>query len=507
MELGSIGILVAILLTCCASRLIPAPRPRQYLLLAASYLMYAHWAGRRALVILLASTLLNYAWGAVLRRRPTTAILWIAVGCNLLLLGSFKYLLPLAEQWAGVSSEFNLLQQLIVPIGISFWTFQGLSYLFDLYREEELHPNLLEFSLYMAFWPTVLSGPVCRLPKLLPQFREAPATIASEDFSVGTVRIVKGLFMKLLLAQLLASGLIADAGVNAGFDAIAPARSALDVWVLAIGYAFQIYFDFAGYSNMVIGAARLIGIRLQENFDRPYLALTPAIFWTRWHMSLSFWIRDYVFLPLAVARRVSWWPYASIVISMVVFGFWHGARWTYIAWGLYHGLLLLGHRLGQQLKRRFRITLPYSLGIFLSWSSTFLLVCVGYIFFRANDLGQALKMLRALVAPRSYAPAYATLPPEYYLLVVLVALGYFASAGAGQLLALWQSRYRNRVLERLQANASQASIWTFITRADVTLAEQKWWCLTPALGILLMVTGLSVFGESSSIAPFIYTLF
>ena len=487
------------------------PSLRQYILLAASYLMYAHWAGKRALVILIASTLLNYALGAVLRRRPATAVLWIGIGCNLLLLGSFKYLLPLAEGWAGVSWEFNPLQQLIVPIGISFWTFQGLSYLFDLYREEELNPSLLEFGLYMAFWPTVLSGPVCRLPKMLPQFRQDHTKLLSEDFSVGTIRIVQGLFMKLLLAQLLANGLITDGGVNAGFDAVAPSRSALDVWALAVGYGFQIFFDFAGYSNMVIGAARLMGIRLQENFDRPYLALTPAIFWTRWHMSLSFWIRDYVFLPLAAARRVPWWPYAAIVMSMVIFGFWHGARWTYIAWGFYHGFLLLGHRLGQQLKRRARITLPHPLGAFLSWASTFLLVCVGYIFFRANNLGQALAMLRALLAPRSYAPAHATLPYEYFLLVVLVAVSYFACAGMGQLLAVWQSRYRSRFEERLETMSSQLAGSAFIKRAlistEATLEQQKWWWLTPALGMLLMITGLSVFGESSSIAPFIYTLF
>ena len=506
----SLLILFGILLVSCAARFFPAPKTRQLLLLAASYFFYFQWAGERFLLVLIASSLINYLWGSVLRRRPTTPLLWVGVGINVLLLAFFKYMPALANEWPGIA-QTDFLQHIILPLGISFWTFQGLSYLFDLYREEELDPSLVEFCLYMAFWPTVASGPVSRLPKILPQFRQ-PSTSVREDFSIGTIRIVQGLFMSFVLAQLLSAGLTDNGGVTAGFDEIAPARSGLDVWALAIGYGFQIFFDFAGYTNIVIGAARLMGIRLPENFNRPYLSTTPSIFWTRWHMSLSFWIRDYVFMPLATLRRDIWWPYAALVISMVIFGFWHDARWTFVAWGLYHGVLLVGHRLGQRLKHRIPFAVPHPVGVLLSWGSTFLLVSLGYIFFRANDLGQALRMLRAVVVPQSYAVVYTTLPHEYYLLVALMAGGYFIYVAIAELLILGTTRYREKLrgsqhlakrpLTGLLPVLDRSVLWV-----DGVLAERKWWWLTPVFVLLLMVTSLSVFSQSSNIAPFIYTLF
>jgi alginate O-acetyltransferase complex protein AlgI len=510
MTIQSISVLFGILLLSCAARFIPGTKPRQWLLLAASYFIYAYWAGERFLLLLIASSLINYFWGAVFRRRPTTAFLWIGIGFNVLLLGFFKYVPPLAKELPGAIWAPDFFQQIILPLGISFWTFQGLSYLFDLYREEELDPSLVEFCLYMAFWPTVVSGPVCRLPKMLPQFRQVSSSIR-EDFSIGVVRLVQGLFMKFVLAHLLNTGLTPDGGVTAGFDGVAPARGGLDVWALAIGFGFQIFFDFAGYSQIVIGAARLMGIRLPENFDWPYLSLTPSIFWTRWHMSLSFWIRDYLFMPLATLRRDPRSLYAALVISMIIFGFWHDAKLTFVVWGIYHGILLVGHRLGQQLKHRIAVRPPYPVGALLSWGATFLLVSLSYVFFRANDLEQAFRMLGAVLAPRSYAPAYMTLPYDYYLLVALMVGGYFFYAGMAQLLVLWSS-YSERLRDRSQTSAMGASVGrATLSRAVLSiegvLAEKKWWWLTPVFALLLMVTSLSFFGQSSNIAPFIYTLF
>jgi alginate O-acetyltransferase complex protein AlgI len=511
MTVEALVILCAILLVSYAARFVPEPKARQWIILAASYFFYVHWAGWWFLLILIASSLLNFLWGSLLRRRPTPGLLWIGVGLNVLLLSFFKYLPPLASQWPGSSWEPDFFKSIVLPLGISFWTFQGLSYLFDVYREEELDPSLAEFCLYMAFWPTVVSGPVCRLPKMLPQFRQVENSSWRDDFSVGAIRIVQGLFLKFVLAYILSSGLTSGAGVAAGFDEIAPARSGLDVWALAIGFGFQIFFDFAGYSNMVIGAARLMGIRIPENFDRPYLSPTPAIFWTRWHMSLSFWIRDYVFLPLAALRRHPRWPYAAMVISMVVFGFWHGAKLTYIAWGLYHGALLVGHRMGQQLKRWDGCALPQTIGSFLSWAATFLLVSLGYIFFRANDLDQALDLFKAVLTPASYART-TTLPRDYYLLVGLMAGGYFTYAGLAQLVALWTARYREGVLSFAHAlsagrTAGRAVLGHTVLTLDGVVSKNRWWLLAPACGLLLVVTALSFFGQTSSIAPFIYTLF
>ena len=323
--------------------------------------------------------------------------------------------------------------------------------------------------------------------------------------------------MSFVLANLLRSGLTANGGVNAGFDEIAPARSGLDVWALAIGYGFQIFFDFAGYTNIVIGAASLMGISLPENFNRPYLSTTPSIFWTRWHMSLSFWIRDYVFMPLATLRREIWWPYTALIISMVVFGFWHDAKLTFIAWGIYHGALLVAHRIGQRLNHRIPFNLPHPVGMLLSWGSTFLLVSLGYIFFRANDLAQALGMLRAVVTPRSYAIVYATLPHDYYLLVALLAGGYFIYVGIAELLVLGITHYREQLrgtqhrgtqhLDTRPVTGLVAVLGRSVLWVDAVLAERKWWCLAPVFVLLLMVTSLSVFSQSSNIAPFIYTLF
>ena len=168
-------------------------------------------------------------------------------------------------------------------------------------------------------------------------------------------------------------------GVAAGFDQIARGWGGIDVWLLAISFGFQLFFDFAGYSHIVIGTARLFGIRLAENFDHPYFSTTPSVFWTRWHMSLSFWIRDYVFLPLATARRDLWWRNFALVSAMTLFGLWHEATLPFVIWGAYQGLLLVAHRQGQQLQRRLGFTWPDGWGSFVSWGITFALISLGWI--------------------------------------------------------------------------------------------------------------------------------
>jgi len=188
------------------------PRYRQTLLLAASYLFYASW-GVIFLAVLIASSLLNYVWGRLLRRVPTVSCLWAGIALNVLLLGFFKYLAPLASDLSSGAGLGHMLHGIVMPVGISFWTFQALSYLFDVYRQEEAEPSLREFCLYLAFWPTVLSGPVCRLPEMLPQFRNgSPPTW--DDLSSGMQRLILGLFMKLVLAELLDAGIRPGQGVS-----------------------------------------------------------------------------------------------------------------------------------------------------------------------------------------------------------------------------------------------------------------------------------------------------
>ena len=486
---------VVIALSLAAAR-IGARTPRLALLLAASYAFYFSWVGS-FVVVLIASSLVNYAIGSALRRQPRAAWLWLGILVNLLLLGAFKYF-P-GSIGAGI----------IAPVGLSFWTFQALSYLFDIYREEDIDPTLLEFCLFMAFWPTVLSGPVCRLPHLLPQFRGAPA-VSRADVSAGALLILQGVFMKLVLAQLLASGLRPGAGVNAGFDDIAGGWGALDVWLLGAGFGFLLYFDFAGYSNLVIGAARLFGFELPRNFDRPFLAPTPSVFWLRWHMSLSSWIRDYVFVPLAMAWRLPLWPYAALVISMTVFGLWHAATVTFICWGLYHGLLLVAHRVGQHVARRVPISVPPQVAGVLATAATFSLVSVGWVFFRASDAGVAWAMLRTLFAPSAYLRT--VLPPSYAVLILSVIVAYF---GYG-IVRTWLESLAARAVSEESRDAGPGSpvvqAWSVSPGGLLLLNWSRatlWYWLGPTAFIMVSLAGIAMYERHAvpATSPFIYTLF
>ena len=496
-----LGILLIVLFLWVLAWNLPGLKTRQTLLLLASYFFYSNW-GLGFLGVLIASSLLNFSIGSLLRKRPTTGYLWLGIITNALLLGFFKYLPPILSTGGTGSWQHDLAGHIIMPVGMSFWTFQGLSYLFDIYREEEIHPSLLEFALYMAFWPTVFSGPVCRMPDMLPQFRQEPA-LSSTNISVGALRVIQGLFMKFVLAQLLAPG------VAAGFDRLKSGWGGLDVWLLGIGFGFLLFFDFAGYSLMVIGVARLFGIQIAENFDRPFLSATPSKFWTRWHMSLSFWIRDYLFVPLAAARRNPWWPYAAFVFSMTVFGLWHAARWTFIFWGVYHGLLLVGHRLGQQVKRRFQFSAPLQLGLLLSGLTTFLLVSLGWVFFRANQLTEALAMLGSVVSPGAYLRF--AMPHSFYLLTAAIAVSYFVFAAGRSLLLSWRTRYTETLGRSTQSElGSRPADLTLTTGGLVDFfAVRLWWWFAPAVLILTVFAGLAIYKQRAVIAvtPFIYTLF
>jgi alginate O-acetyltransferase complex protein AlgI len=503
-------IFAALLLTVVGSRL-PSIRGRQLLFLTASYLFYANW-GLGFLSILIISSLINYLCGLALRRKATAPRLWIGIALNLLPLAFFKYLPVLLVLGPAGSWQYDLGHQIIIPLGMSFWTFQGLSYLFDIYFGEELDPSLLEFCLYMAFWPTVASGPICRLPSMLPQFRQL-SPFSWDDLSAGSLRFIQGVMMKFVLAQILASGWRPGEGIAAGFDQMKGGWGGVDVWLLGMGYGFLLFFDFAGYSHIVIGIARIFGIRLPENFDRPFLSTTPSIFWKRWHMSLSFWIRDYVFHPLAAAwRRYSWWPYVVLVISMTLFGFWHGAKWTFIVYGLYHGLVLVMHRLGQQMKRQFSIRLPGYLGAFLSWGTTFALVSVGFIFFRANDLSQAWTMLRAVLTPAAYGRF--AMPLSFYVLTCTIAVGYFVVIAGHPLLLSWRARYREAISESREPRegvwpVAVANFTSIIGALFDFVTGRLWWWFVPALCVLAFWVGLVVYTRGIVVAatPFIYTLF
>jgi alginate O-acetyltransferase complex protein AlgI len=460
---------------------------RQAVLLLGSYALYATW-GIWFASVLLASTLMNFLFGLWLRRKPSAPVLWIGIACNLLLLGSFKYLPGFAA-----SLPFSSLQkfsQLALPLGISFWTFQAMSYLFDLYRGEELDPTLWEFALYMAFFPVAISGPICRMPDMLPQFRSEEA-VPRSDMVHGLSRIATGALM-MQLGQLLGRGILNAGGINTGFDQLKQ-WSGPDVWCLAFGYGLQLFFDFAGYSHIAIGAAKMLGFTVPENFARPFTSPTPSIFWTRWHMSLSFWIRDYVFLPLATLRREIWWRNLTLVISMVLFGVWHKASVLFVLWGCYHGVLLVLHRQVQQLQRRLNWEPPAALWTPLSWLVTITLVSFGWIFFRANSLPQAGSMFTALLSPASYLTHF--LPATLYLLVLTLAFAY-----AAVLLAIASL---DRYAERLGTPEA-----TPRSEVIATIARDRWVWLTPMYAVALLIAiWLVTRAQSAGASPFVYRSF
>jgi alginate O-acetyltransferase complex protein AlgI len=459
--------------------------PRQLMLLSASYLFYSVW-GLAFLAILVSSSLFNFFYGEFLKRRPSLARLTGGVAANVLLLAFFKgTLLAIFVN----SHAMDALRGIGMPLGISFWTFQALSYLFDIYREEELDPTPVEFCLYMAFWPTVVMGPICRLGNMLPQFREV-RVVSSENVLIGSKRILMGLVMKLGISQILAVGLVAGTGVSAAFDQQSVPYGGLDVWFLAIGYGLQLFFDFAGYSHIVIGAARLFGFELAENFNSPFIASTPSEFWTRWHMTLTSWIRDYVFVPMATLRRDVWWRYAALLFSMTLFGLWHGAKATFILWGVYEGALLVIHRMVQQFRRNRSVNLPVPLDGALSWLVTFLAVSLGWIFFRSRDLGQAMNMLGSTLSPGSYL--HPVLPASYFFLVSAVFIAYIAHK---TILAPTLARLK----EATTPAASQRLAEFGLTGQFVTVVS-----LIP----LIFVLFLSILHNGSeSVTPFVYALF
>jgi alginate O-acetyltransferase complex protein AlgI len=407
---------LALLLCILIFAKVRSRRVRQAVLLIVSYALYISWGAWFA-AVLLASTVMNYLVGRWLRRKRSGLTLSIGILLNLALLSTFKYL-PEAAVHIPLSSLQRFLN-LALPLGISFWTFQAMSYLFDTYQGENIDPSLFEFALYMVFFPVTMSGPVCRMSEMLPQFRSESA-MRWDDIGCGLQRIAAGAFM-MQLAKLLGQGILGGDGIVSGFDRVTR-WSGADVWCLAFGYGLQLFFDFAGYSHIAIGAAKVLGFTLPENFARPFQSTSASMFWTRWHMSLSFWIRDYVFFPLMQLRREVWWRNLAFVVSMILFALWHKATVLFLLWGCYHGAFLVLHRQVEGLERKYDWTPPQVPWTALSWITTISLMNLGWIFFRSNSLPEARQMLSAALSPASYLSHF--LSGSLYLLVLTLAMGY-----------------------------------------------------------------------------------
>ncbi len=319
-------------------------RAQNWLLLAASYAFYAAWDWRFT-GLLAASTLVAYVAAlrmhheAEPRRRRW---LWLGVGFHLLALGFFKYYGFFAENLGALLAASGMrvpmpLLTLVLPLGISFYTFMAIAYLVDVYRGD-IAPtgSLADFALFISYFPHLIAGPILRAPALIPQIAQ-PRVIGRREVSEGLWLTALGLFKKMFVADNLAP--IVDAVFAPGH-----AASGLEVLLGVYAFALQIYGDFSGYSDMARGLSQLMGIELNVNFRFPYFVRTPREFWRHWHISLSTWLRDYLFIPLGGSRGTRAATNRNLVVTMVLGGLWHGAAWTFVAWGAYQGFLLIVHR-------------------------------------------------------------------------------------------------------------------------------------------------------------------
>lgn len=365
------------------------------LLVGASLFFYAWWRPEY-LPILVGSVLFNYAWGRWLAARPAPAVaralLVSGIAANLALLGWFKYAGFFAETLDALLGTGWSVEAVLLPLGISFFTFQQIAYLVDTYRGRTRATGLLEYALFVSFFPQLIAGPIVHHGEMLGQFHaRRPASRVGQDVLLGLSVFAVGLFKKSVIADGVApyaDTVFALAGGGAPLDL-------LYAWSGALAYTVQLYFDFSGYSDMAIGLGLLFGIHLPLNFASPYRSPSIIEFWRRWHMTLSRFLRDYLYFPLGGGRGDAFSRYRNLMIVMLLGGLWHGAGWTFVFWGGLHGLYLLVNH-GWRASRATSGRAPGKPVQALSVALTFLAVVVAWVFFRAEDTTTAWRMLRAM---------------------------------------------------------------------------------------------------------------
>lgn len=385
---------------------IPKMRGKNIVLMLASLLFYA-WGGYRYLPILLSVVAVNYIGGVLINKintkkfnssekkyRLKQLVLFISIVLNLAILGYFKYFdFFIININRILKTEFEL-QHIVLPIGISFFTFQGMSYVIDVYRGTnfqkedneklrgcEVQKNPFKLLLYISFFPQLIAGPIVRYKDVMGQISVREHTI--DKVAQGLHRFIYGLAKKVIIADML--GLIADK-----IFMLEEWQTASHIaWIGAICYTLQIYFDFMGYSDMAIGLAKCFGFSFLENFNYPYISKSITEFWRRWHMSLSSWFRDYVYIPLGGNRKGN--VYINLLIVFVLTGLWHGAQWSFVAWGLWHGIFILAERWGKM-----HLNFLNKIPDFIKWMYTMGIVTIGWVLFRAHSLKDGLVYIKAM---------------------------------------------------------------------------------------------------------------
>jgi D-alanyl-lipoteichoic acid acyltransferase DltB (MBOAT superfamily) len=404
-----------------------------WLIFLSSLVFYGFWRVE-FLPVMLLSVITDYivAWKIhqVTERKIKKRFLLISLFINLGLLFYFKYLLFFADNTIGLMNFVGieadpLLLSIILPLGISFYTFQTISYTVDVYRGViEPEKDFVIYGCYVTFFPQLVAGPILRAAEVIHQFTKRPP-FNWANIAIGSRRILYGLFLKVVLADNIAPL------VDSGFAQPVSALSAFDVWTLAFLFGFQIYFDFSAYSHIALGSARLMGISFPENFNFPYLASSPRDFWRRWHISLSSWIRDYLYLPLAGIRvhdssigglataasiqhsELKNW---ALVMTWAIMGLWHGANWTFIIWGLYHAAFILLYRLTVP----WFSNLSHTIQRLGGWVITLVIVMLGWIPFRAQNITDTLAMYLKIFQPTEYL--WLGLRENTYIIAALILM-------------------------------------------------------------------------------------
>jgi len=357
-------------------------------LLIASFIFYAYW-NPLYIILLVSSILFNFFIGLLIQKYRNRIILIFGVLIDLIVLGFFKYLNFLLENFNILINQLhqNITfplgpQDIILPLGISFFTFTQIAFLVDTYKEKTEAPNLLNYGLFVSIYPHLIAGPILSHKKIIPQFAEVKTFfINNENVAIGITLFVIGLFKKVIIADNLATWVtpVFDNALNA---------SMLEAWIGALSYTMQLYFDFSGYADMAIGLALLFNITFPLSFDSPYKSKSIIEFWRRWNITLSNFLRDYLYIPLGGNRQGKFNKIRNILITMLLGGLWHGAGWTFIIWGGLHGIFLSINHVVRDLK----IKIP----MLLSWFVTFLCVIIAWVFFRAKNLDDALLLLKSM---------------------------------------------------------------------------------------------------------------
>jgi alginate O-acetyltransferase complex protein AlgI len=392
-------------------------RWRNLWITGASYVFYGWWQPW-FVCLMMFTTVMDFIWGKVITRPGATPVqrrLAVAacVATNLTFLGFFKYYMFSAETLnqllAAVGAEPFRVLRVVLPIGISFYTFHSLTYIIDLYRgHARPAKSFTDFSAFVALFPDLVAGPIIRYKTLAAQLAFREHTL--QRFASGITLFILGFGKKILLAN--TCGHVADAV----FNAVNPC--ALDAWVGVLAYAFQIYFDFCGYSDMAVGLGRMLGFEFLKNFDAPYLAESITDLWRRWHISLSSVLRDYLYFPLGGNRLGPTRTYVNLLVVMLLGGLWHGAKWVFVLWGAYHGLLLAYER--WRGKQSLYSNLPLGLRI----AVTFLLMLFSWVLFRAENLRAALRYFGAMFGLAPVTSASALLAADIYAPRYLVVLAF-----------------------------------------------------------------------------------